>query len=460
MLKKKTIIISSLLVVIALIFIGISYHQSTHFNTHITINNIKVGGLTADQAISQLKSTVSKNVVYVGQQQIYDGKDAKMRFTKQDLPGVKKILKQQRTLFPSTHQKDYMLAPKSVDHQQRQRMKKAVEKELLAINKGLKAAKDAEAQLEQGKIVISKSVNGKQYDVTRLINDYQKQAYKSEIHLNPVYLKPIKENDPIIKQEENMLKELAGRTVDYKVQDKVYSFQASEVIKHASVSKEMKYAIDMTDIKKKLDEINKSQSTLNKNYTFKTHLGSVISVKGKSYGWALDVDAEAKRIHKAFEKGKETLLAYNVYGIGWNTYGVGYHTTTNHGIGDTYAEVSIKEQRIWIYKDGKLKATTPVVTGRHDTNEDTPKGVWYIEYKETPSILSGSEVGNPNYSVKVNYWAAFTLNGEGFHDAGWRSNWSNQAYLTQGSGGCVNTPPSIMKTVYDNLVQNEPVVIY
>lgn len=104
--------------------------------------------------------------------------------------------------------------------------------------------------------------------------------------------------------------------------------------------------------------------------------------------------------------------------------------------------------------------TTNVVTGRHNTNEDTPTGVWYIEYKESPSILKGSEVGNPNYSVKVNYWAPFTLGGVGFHDAGWRTNWASNAYLEHGSGGCVNTPADVMKTVYDNLSENEPVIVY
>ena len=63
---------------------------------------------------------------------------------------------------------------------------------------------------------------------------------------------------------------------------------------------------------------------------------------------------------------------------------------------------------------GKLAVDTNVVTGRHNTNEDTSPGVWYIMYKESPSTLKGSEVGNPNYSVKVNYWAPFTLDGQGF----------------------------------------------
>lgn len=104
--------------------------------------------------------------------------------------------------------------------------------------------------------------------------------------------------------------------------------------------------------------------------------------------------------------------------------------------------------------------TTPVVTGTKIYNEDTPTGVWYIEYKQAPATLKGSETGNLNYSVDVKYWAPFTVSGCGFHDASWRGNWSSNAYIKEGSGGCVNIPPNIMKIVYDNLIQYEPVIIY
>jgi hypothetical protein len=55
--------------------------------------------------------------------------------------------------------------------------------------------------------------------------------------------------------------------------------------------------------------------------------------------------------------------------------------------------------------------------------------------------------------------APFANSGQGFHDASWLTNWVSNANLTVGSGGCVNTPPSIMKTVYENLNTNNPVVV-
>ncbi|MEH7503578.1 L,D-transpeptidase family protein [Neobacillus drentensis] len=453
-------ITTSIIVIIALIFAAISYYQANHFNANVKINGIKVSGLTADQALKQLKTSELKNVVYVGHQQILDGKDTKMGFTDKDLPGVKKLLRDQRTFFPSSTAKNYSLIPSKLDQYRSQVMKKQVEEKLLAMNKSLIAPKDAAAILEQGKIIVTKSINGKQYDVASLLKDYKKHEYTSEIRLNPVFIMPIKEDSPIVQNEEKKLQELLQQTVEYKVQDKVYSLKGSELIKDASVSKDMKVSIDPSDINKKIAEINSSQSTLDKNFTFRTHSGSVKTVKGQGYGWALDVDKETAQIQAVFEKGEKSISASNIIGHGWSNEGYGYETTTNNGIGDTYAEVSIAEQRIWLYKNGKSVVTTNVVTGKNSTGEDTSKGVWYILFKRTPSTLKGSHVGSGSYEVKVDYWAPFTNSGQGFHDASWRSNWSSNAYLNAGSGGCVNTQSSIMKTVYNNLSTYEPVVIY
>jgi len=458
--KIQIIIGSSLIVVVVAAVCGLYYYQSTRFNSHVSINHTKVGGLTAEQALKVLGSTVLKNDVYVGEDKIVDGKDTKTGFTQKDLPSIEKLIKSQQTLFPSSKTANYSLQPAKVDQYRSQTLKKLVEDKLISLNKSLLPPKDAEASLVQGEIIVSKSAAGKQYDIPQLLNHYKKHRYSSEIHLAPVYIQPIKADSPIVTKEKSVLQELAKQTVDYQVQKKVYSLKGSELIQNAAVNKDLKVTIDPERINKRIAEINDSQSTLNKNFYFKTHSGSSVTVKGESYGWAINVDKETKRVQEAFEKGEKLLLADHIYGEGWSTYGTGYDAVTNNGIGDTYAEVSIAEQRIWIYKNGKMAFTTNVVTGRHNTGEDTPKGVWYVMYKETPSVLEGSAVGHLNYSVKVDFWAPFTLSGCGFHDASWRTNWTSDAYLTAGSGGCVNTPSSVMKTVFDNLSKNEPVVVY
>lgn len=454
-------ITGSLLFMIILLIAAVWYYQANHFNSNIKINGINVGGMTADQALKKLKTTILKNTVYVGNQQVFDGKDTKMGFMKSDLPQVKKILKGQWTFFPSSKAYNYSLWPSKQDQYRNQTLKKQVEEKLLAMNQTLKKPKDAEVRLVKGQIVVTNSVSGDQYDVPSLLKDFEKHNYVSEIYLNPVYIQPIKEYSEFIKNQQKMLEEFLVQTVDYKVQNKVFKLSAKELIKNASITKDLQIKIkDEGEVKKKIAEINHSQSTLNKDFTFKTHSGSVISVKGKGYGWAINVDKEIPRIVKAFESGKKSVSASNIYGNGWKGEGYGYDTVKNNGIGNTYAEVSIAAQRIWIYKNGKLVVTTNVVTGNHSTQHDTSPGVWYILYKQTPAVLTGRENGKITYQTPVQYWAPFTNDGQGFHDANWRSNFGGNIYKSNGSHGCVNTPPSVMKTVYDNLSTYDPVVVY
>ena len=445
---------------IALILAAVSYYQATHFNANSKINSIEVSGMTADQALKKLQTSVLTNEIYIGEQQIVDGKDTKMGFTTDDLPGVKQRLKDQWSFFPSFKEKDYTLMPGQQDQYRRETLKNELEQKLTSMNQSLTAPVHAHASLVEGEIVVSKSVDGTQYDVASLLEEYEKHGYTSEIHLNPIYLLPFKEDSEKVKKEEQKLQELLQHSVDFKVQDKVHTLSGSELIKNATISEDLNVSIDPSTIQSKITEINDTQSTLGKDFSFKTHSGTIISVKGQGYGWALDVEKETAQIHAAFEKGETSVSASNIHGNGWSGEGYGYETTANNGIGDTYAEVSIAEQRIWIYKAGQLVLTTNVVTGKHSTGEDTSPGVWYILFKRTPYTLKGSAVGKADYSVPVSYWAPFTNSGQGFHDAGWRTNWSSNAYLTAGSGGCINVAPNVMKAVYDNLSVYQPVVVY
>jgi lipoprotein-anchoring transpeptidase ErfK/SrfK len=454
-------ITTGIIIMIAITIAGISYYQATHFNSQIKINGINVGGLTAEKGLEKLQASALDNVVYVGDQQVLDGNDTKMAFTDQDLPSLKKYLKDQWTFFPTSKEKSYSFMPSNQDSFRSETLKKQVEEKLLSLNQSLPVAVDADVRLEQGQIVISNSVSGGQYDVASLLKEYDQHEYIGEIRLEPVYIQPIAEDSEIIKNKQKTFEEFLARTVDYQVQDKVYTLKASELVKNASLSKDLQVKIEDTgDLKNKIAEINNAQSTLNKNFSFKTSSGSVISVPGKGYGWALDAEKETPAIQAAFENGEKSVAAANIHGKGWKGEGYGYDTIANNGIGGTYAEVSIAQQRMWIYKDGQLVLTTNVVTGKHITGHDTHKGVWYILFKKSPSVLTGRENGKITYETPVQYWVPFTNDGQGIHDANWRSSFGGNIYTTNGSHGCVNTPPGVMSTVYNTLSTHDPVIVY
>ncbi|WP_418909841.1 L,D-transpeptidase family protein [Bacillus pinisoli] len=458
--KSWKFILPGIVIMIMLILLSILYYyQGNYFNTNITVNRINVGGLTPEQALGKLQTTSLTNKVYIGELEIIDGTDTKMRFSEEDLPRFEELLEKQWTFFPSFKKKNYSLFPTRDDQYRSIILKYDLEQKLLSINKPLIAPVDSHAILKQGKISITKSVDGTKYDIKSLLSNYLMQQYTSDIYLDPFFSQPIREDSLTVKNEEKILKEFLQHTVNYQVQDQVFSLKANELIQDAFVSKDKKVVIDPIHIRTRVAEINASQSTLGKDFTFNTHSGSVIQVKGQGYGWALDIEKETALILDAFENGVGSLAASNIYGNGWSNEGYGYETLANGGIGGTYAEVSLKDQRLWLYKEGKVVFTTHVVTGNERTGQHTSKGVWYILYKRTPYTLTGTSPENP-YSIKVNYWAPFTNSGQGFHDASWRSNWRGNAYHTAGSNGCVNIPPNVMKNVYQNVSVYQPVVIY
>ncbi len=129
---------------------------------------------------------------------------------------------------------------------------------------------------------------------------------------------------------------------------------------------------------------------------------------------------------------------------------------------ETYIEISIGQQLMWVYKDDELLVQTPVVTGSAEDGWDTPTGDYTIISKETDKVLNGSSVGF-DYEVPVNYWMRLTNSGIGIHDIDWLNAdnaWdSRDVYVTQGSHGCINTPGDAMKLIYNEIPVGTPVYI-
>lgn len=262
------------------------------------------------------------------------------------------------------------------------------------------------------------------------------------------------------------LQKIQKAVVTYKINGKEYQLRADELI-HEVTYKDGKYKF--TDVKKlhaKLEKIDQEVKTLKKSYKFTVPVGNkvngkTITVKNESYGWGIYVKKAVAAVEKALINGQTTVDGSKyIYGEGYSTYAHGYGKS-NHGIGQNYVVVSIKNQELWVVRKGKVAVhLNDVVTGTEDKGNATPKGVWYIMYKESPSVLRGYNDDGSKYASKVQYWMPFTLSGCGLHDASWRSDWSKSAYLTGGSHGCVNIRPAEIRSVWNNVLTNDAVIVY
>lgn len=458
-LKHILLAVVGLLVIV----IGINWwHQAHHFNRNVTINGVQVGGMTSKQALEKLKTSKNANKVYLDGKVIYDGPDTASTFTSNDETKVKQALHQQFSLFPSRKKQDFVVTPSNNENKQITAKEAIVRNTIQRENKNRQAPVDAYAILKNGKVTVEKGQKGNQIDEAAIMKQLRSHSTSSSIYLKSSHRQPLTVNSKTVQTEKKQLQKLLGKKVDYQVEKKTYHFTTSGVITSATY-KNNHYQFNTSAVNKKIEQINKAQATLGRAFRFTTPDGKTITTtKDGSYGWKISASRAGQSLAQAIADGKSSVEAKNdIYGIGYNRRGTGYGVTENDGLGNTYAVISIAAQHAWFYKNGKCVDDVDVVTGKMSNKADqTPKGVWYIMYKRSPSVLRGNSDDGSKYSSKVQYWAQFTDSGCGFHDASWRHNWSKTAYLTDGSNGCANMHPSDAAGAYNSLEVNEPVIIY
>lgn len=186
--------------------------------------------------------------------------------------------------------------------------------------------------------------------------------------------------------------------------------------------------------------------------TFRTADGREVSVSG-AYGWRIDQAAE-----------KEALVAMVRTGESQSREPQYAQAAALHGDpewGQTYVEIDLTNQHVYMVKDGAVVWDAPCVTGNESRGHHTPAGIYTMTYKQRDRVLRGARRadGSYEYESPVSYWMPFN-GGIGLHDANWRGSFGGTIYKTNGSHGCVNLPPSKTGALYELVYQGIPVICY
>lgn len=186
---------------------------------------------------------------------------------------------------------------------------------------------------------------------------------------------------------------------------------------------------------------------------FTTATGNVVTISGGKSCWLIDQDKEVQKIIANIKKGA-SVTREPVWASREGTY-------ENSGIGNTYAEVDLTNQRMYFVKDNRVVLESDVVTGNPRRRNATPPGVFSLTYKRRNAVLRGRrrKDGSYEYESPVKYWMPFN-GGIGFHDASWQSSFGGTRYLTRGSHGCVNMPRAKAAELYDLIEPGMTVVVY
>lgn len=186
--------------------------------------------------------------------------------------------------------------------------------------------------------------------------------------------------------------------------------------------------------------------------TFHSTLQGTLEIPGGQYGiygWLTDVEATVDKLIEYIQNG-ESVTVEPEYAR------TGYCRATDD-IGDSYAEVDITNQKVFVYKDGELVIESDCVTGMaNDPSRETPPGVYKVWSMDRNRILGTMETYG--YEQPVDYWIYFTEIDIGFHDL-LRSAYGGEIYKTNGSHGCVNLPLDVAAEMYDTVEIGYPVIV-
>lgn len=195
-----------------------------------------------------------------------------------------------------------------------------------------------------------------------------------------------------------------------------------------------------------VSEQAKKYDTYGKNRIFRTTDGREVELKSGAYGWKTDREAESAALTEAVKKG-ERARREPIY-----TYTAAQPGQTD--IGDSYVEIDLGKQHLYLYVDGEVVLETDFVSGNAARGWNTPAGVFGLTYKTRNAVLRGE-----NYETPVSFWMPFNGN-IGMHDASWRGAFGGDIYLTNGSHGCINLPPDMAEIIYEYVYTGFPVVCY
>lgn len=204
--------------------------------------------------------------------------------------------------------------------------------------------------------------------------------------------------------------------------------------------------IDQSKISEYVSWLAQTYNTAYKAKTLKTSYGQTVTISKSVYGWKINQSEETAALTQILlsceSQEREPVYSQTAASHDGNDYG------------NTYAEINLTAQHMFFYKEGKLVVESDFVSGNESRGWSTPAGVYPLTYKQRNATLKGA-----NYSTPVSYWMPFN-GGIGMHDAKWRSSFGGTIYKTNGSHGCINLPPAVAKTIFENISAGTPVLCY
>ncbi|MGO4940630.1 L,D-transpeptidase family protein [Fundicoccus sp. Sow4_D5] len=301
--------------------------------------------------------------------------------------------------------------------------------------------------------LIEAAQTGTQVDISSLKKQIiEAMVQQDTVDVSRAYLQPtITADDPTLVSELEQIQALTSMEITLTLAGYEEVITPEMIYSWLLLDEDGAYSFDEEMIYDYLGTLNDAYATYDDYRYFNSTLQGEIQLEPGTLGWSIDREVETQAILDDLEAGESVTREPAIVGIGYNG--------SLDDIGSSYIEVDMTYQMMYVYIDGVAVISTPIVTGQIGTN--TVPGAYAVWNMETPSQLTGY---NPRtekeYVQPVDYWIAFDYTGQGVHDANWQPTFGGDAYLTNGSLGCINTPPEIMAQVFNYAYNGMPVLVF
>ena len=295
----------------------------------------------------------------------------------------------------------------------------------------------------------------KEDEGTELLEDKVKEAVAAavmslaesvDLEEQGCYVSPsITSEDEALKTACETMNKYVGARITYQFGDKSETLSGDEIHNWLTVNG-TRVGINEGKATEYVKKLAASYDTAYKAKSLKTSYGKTVSITGGSYGYKINQAKESETLVSLIKNGEQTSREpeYSQKGA----------SRTGNDYGNTYVEINLTAQHLYFYVKGKLVVQSDFVSGNAAKGWSTPAGAYSITYKQRNATLKGQ-----GYATPVSYWMPFN-GGIGLHDANWRKTFGGTIYKTNGSHGCVNLPPAVAKTIYENISAGDPVLCY
>ena len=450
---KKFLIPSIIVGVLLALYLGMSLFFSFHYYPDTKIGTVKCGLKTSSYAVDRNKQLGEDYMLSVT-----DRKGNKFTLTGKDfsygyVPSgeEEKILKKQNGFaWPANVFKTHRYNISASATYDKAALAAKINELSLFNDDYIEDPVNADVKIENKNYEIIDEVPGNKPvadQITKEIETALDDAETSVTLSDDCYVRPeITKDSDVIKNCVSQIQNFMNSTIHYDIDGADENLTSEDIADMLTINDDFSVSLNDKRLTKYVQHLASTYNTYADVRAFKTSSGDVVNIGGGDYGWVISKAKETEQLKQDLAGGapveREPIYEQRA------------KQRTPDDIGNTYVEIDYTKQHLWFYKDGSLFLESDIVSGNLSADNGSVDGVFKIVYKQKDATLVGE-----TYRSAVNYFMPFAYN-IGLHDASWQTEFGGDRYKTAGSHGCINLPPDIAKTIFENIETGTPVIAY